>query len=103
MTYPVRASQPMVAPLETMTVPFRPTLAGIVTATVIVHGRQPQVDDGGHHGGPPQVIPFQHFTIGGVGDPNRPVCGEIGGGGGGRRRHDQPGAHLRARDHNLLR
>ena len=64
MTYPVRASQPMVAPLETMTVPFRPTLAGIVTATVIVHGRQPQVDDGGHHGGPPQVIPFQHFTIG---------------------------------------
>jgi phospholipase C len=46
-----------------MTVSFRPTLPGIVTATVIVHGRQPQVDDGSHNG-PPAVIPFVRFTIG---------------------------------------
>src|SRR5512141_1632814 len=49
-----------------MTVAFRPTLPGIVTTTVIVHGRQPQPDDGDHHGGPPPVTPFRRFTIGAV-------------------------------------
>ena len=66
MTYPVRASQQTVAPLETMTVAFRPTLPGIVTTTVIVHGRQPRPDDGDHHGGPTPVMPFRPFTIGAV-------------------------------------
>jgi len=64
VTYPVRASQQTIAPLDTLAVPFQPTLPGIVTATVIVHGRQPPPDNGDDHGGPPPVIPFRRFTIG---------------------------------------
>src|SRR5947207_9947624 len=65
MTYPIRATQPQVSPNAAMSVGFRPTLPGIVTATVIVHGKQPQVGGGGDGGGPGTPPPgsvFRAFT-----------------------------------------
>jgi len=62
MTYPIRATQPQVTPNAAMSVTFRPALPDIVTATVIVHGRQPQAGGGGGDGTPPPGSVFRAFT-----------------------------------------
>jgi hypothetical protein len=72
MTYPVRASQATVNPNEAMTIAFRPTLAGVVTATVTVHGRQPATDGGGQTSDQPFTIPFHSFTVGAVLEVTKP-------------------------------
>ena len=61
MTYPIRATQPQVSPNAAMSVAFRPALPGIVTATVVVHGKQPQADGGGGGGTPPPSSGFRAF------------------------------------------